>query len=139
MNLICKDQTKSQYKVFFEGAPPVNDSTFIDDFIHLGTQERSKEVLNFWESWVSVRSEKVRIGAEKVHIRAGKISIGAEKLRIGAQKLRSAYLLVECLADLCSKYSLTQLQYALSQLQYEQVSVSSGIGRTEGPKFEMPL
>ena len=23
--------------------------------------------------------------------------------------------------------------------EYEQVSVSSGLGRTEGPKFEMPL
>ena len=24
-------------------------------------------------------------------------------------------------------------------IKYEQVSVSSGIGRTEGPKFKMPL
>ena len=32
-----------------------------------------------------------------------------------------------------------RLKKSNDALPYEQVSVSSGIGRTEGPKFEMPL
>ena len=39
----------------------------------------------------------------------------------------------EIVSQACLHYNLTML------CGYKQVSVSSGIGQTEGPEFEMPL